>query len=48
LVCGREGLLDWHHVGAALAARLPLRLLPSRLLRFVMERARQTLHRERP
>jgi len=37
--CGREGLLDWPHVAKALAVRLPLRLLPTMLLSWVMKRA---------
>lgn len=46
LACGREGLIPWHHVLQALALRLPLRLLPSALLAWVMLRAtRQAVDR---
>lgn len=38
LGCGREGILPWRHVLAALLVRLPLRLLPSGLLQLVMLR----------
>ncbi|MEB3353879.1 MAG: glycosyltransferase [Cyanobacteriota bacterium] len=42
LSCGRERLLPWHRVIAALAARLPLRLLPAGLLARVMGRVTRT------